>query len=284
MQIEGVEASNESQIGEMTSTRIFLQSEMTDPELVHLAGGQACVFSSRCPDKPTPNEDAALVTPAGGAALLAVADGMGGESHGEVASRLAIESLQTEVAALDDGGNALLRTAIINGIERAGSAVQQTVSGAGTTLTAVEISAGAVRTYNIGDSVVLVVGGRGKIKRQTLAHSPIGYGVESGLLDERDAMHHDERHVISNFIGAPDMRIDIGSPLPLARRDTVLLASDGLFDNLHVDEVAAIVRARSLPQAVRGLAVAARARMEKPVTGQPSKPDDLTIVAYRRTS
>jgi serine/threonine protein phosphatase PrpC len=268
----------------MNNARLFLQCEMTEPELIALAGGQACVFSSRCPGKPTPNEDAALLMPAGEtAALLAVADGMGGESHGEIASRLAVESLQAEVAALA-GSEGLLRTAVIDGIERANAAVQQTGSGAGTTLAAVELSGGAIRTYHIGDSVVLVVGGRGKIKLQTVAHSPVGYGVESGLLDEGDAMHHDERHVVSNFIGAANMRIDIGSPITLARRDTVLLASDGLFDNLHVEEVAEIIRRGSLPRAMAELAATAARRMATPDDGRPSKPDDLTMVAFRRGS
>lgn len=255
---------------------------MTEPELVDLAGGEACVYSSRSPGKTTPNEDAALVLPAGGgAALLAVADGMGGQSQGEAASRITLESLQSEVAAIADS-DALLRTAVINGIERANESVQQTASGAGTTLAAVELADGTARPYHIGDSVILVVGGRGKIKLQTLAHSPVGYGVEAGLLDEGDAMHHGQRHVISNFIGTPEMRIDIGSPIELAARDSVLLASDGLFDNLHVEEVAAIVKSGKLTRAVAALVTTAVQRMENPVPGQPSKPDDLTIVAYRR--
>ena len=268
----------------MNDGHIILQSESTEPELIAVPGGQACVFSSPSPVKVTPNEDSALAMPVGeSAALLAVADGMGGESHGEVASRLTVESLQAEVAALD-GFEGMLRTAVIDGIERASKAVQENAAGAGTTLAAAEISKNSVRTYNIGDSVVLIVGGRGKIKRQTLAHSPVGYGVESGLLDEGEAMHHDERHVISNYIGATDMRIDIGSPMALARRDTVLLASDGLFDNLHVEEVVQLIHRGPLQKAVSQLAALARSRMENPTDGYPSKPDDLTIVAFRRSS
>ena len=267
----------------MSNARIFLQSEMTEPEAVELPRGQACVFSARCPGKPTCNEDAALVVSASeSASLLAVADGMGGESNGEAASQITVEAIAAEISSLGNS-ESLLRTAVINGIERANQTVQQTIPGAGTTLAAVEISDNAIRTYNIGDSVVLVVGGRGRIKRQTVAHSPVGYGVESGLLDEGDAMHHDERHVVSNFIGTTEMRIDMDSPMELARRDTVLLASDGLFDNLHVEEVAEIIRRGQLPRAVAQLATAARSRMESPVEGKPSKPDDLTIVAYRRS-
>lgn len=265
----------------MIDAHIYLQSEMTQPELIELPGGQACVFSARCPGKATRNEDAAaILCTAAGAVMLAVADGMGGESQGEVASRVTIESLHDEFASLA-GTEALLRTAIINGIERANTSVQTVTGGAGTTLAAVELTDGMVRPYHIGDSVVLVVGGRGKIKLQTVAHSPVGYGVESGLLDEDDAMHHDDRHVISNFIGTPQMRIDIGSPVKLSRRDTVLLASDGLFDNLHADEIARLIRTGKLSNAVAALATIAQQRMDHADKELPSKPDDLTVVAYR---
>ncbi len=265
----------------MSDAHVYLQADMTAPEVVELAGAKVCVYSRRCPGKATPNEDAALVMPTdGGGILLAVADGMGGEAHGEIASRIAIESLRCEVAAAAET-DALVRTAVINGLERANEAVLKEAAGAGTTLAAIEISATAARPYHVGDSVVLIVGGRGKIKLQTVAHSPVGYGVESGLLDEADAIHHDDRHIISNFVGTDEMRIDIGSPRKLARRDTVLLASDGLFDNLHVDEVVEMVRRGSLTVAVARLATTAAQRMETTGGGEPSKPDDLTMLALR---
>ena len=65
-----------------------------------------------------------------------------------------------------------------------------------------------------------------------------------------------------------------------AEADTVLVASDALFDNLRFDEVASLARRRPLVDAVDGLAAAARRRMQG--GGEPSHPDDLSILAYRR--
>jgi serine/threonine protein phosphatase PrpC len=62
----------------------------------------------------------------------------------------------------------------------------------------------------------------------------------------------------------------------------VLLASDGLFDNLHLDEIVAQMCQSPLLAAVQELVAAARKRMIEPADGQPSKPDDLTIVCYRK--
>ena len=78
------------------------------------------------------------------------------------------------------------------------------------------------------------------------------------------------------------MRIEFGSPLELASRDTALLASDGLFDNLNPSEVVEIVRAGPLDRAASELAGRATERMHDPAPHHPSKPDDLTFILYRR--
>ena len=130
-----------------------------------------------------------------------------------------------------------LRAAILNGIEAANQAVRDLGTGAATTLALVEIQDRTIRTYHVGDSEILVTGQRGKVKLQTIPHSPIGYAVEAGLMEEEEAIHHEARHVISNVIGSDQMRIEMGPPTELAPRDTLLLASDGLFDNLFPDEI-----------------------------------------------
>jgi serine/threonine protein phosphatase PrpC len=145
----------------------------------------------------------------------------------------------------------------------------------------VEIRDRVVRPYHVGDSAILLVGQRGKLKFQTIAHSPIGYALESGLIDEEDAIHHEERHMISNVIGSSEMRIEIGPAIEMAARDTLLLASDGLLDNLLPAEIIELVRTGPLDKAVDELAAAATARMTADGGDAPSKPDDLTVIAYR---
>ncbi|MBN1851547.1 MAG: protein phosphatase 2C domain-containing protein [Pirellulales bacterium] len=261
--------------------RLYFDEDMSEPALIPIAGGISCLLTSRCPDKETPNEDAAALIPVDGrSAVLVVADGLGGGAAGEHASRKAIESLKL---AIDDarGTETLLRTAIISGFELANQAVQDLGVGAATTLAVVEVVDGVVRSYHVGDSTVLVVGGLGKIKQQTVSHSPVGYGVEAGLLDEAEAMHHEERHIVSNVIGSPEMHIAVGPPIALSPRDSVLLASDGLCDNLDWDSIIHIIRKGRLSQSIMALAKASTDRMNHHTEGQPSKPDDLTLIAFR---
>lgn len=261
--------------------RLFTDRDMSDSELLPFAGGQVAVFSARRPGERGENEDGAGLLPIDERrGVLAVADGLGGHSGGADAAQTALRCLRRAVERAREP-ETTLRAAILDGFERANAAVMELGIGAATTFAAIEIAGDTLRTYHVGDSSILVTGQRGKLKLQTIPHSPVGYAVESGMLDEHEAMHHDERHVVSNMVGAPDMRIEVGSSLRLAARDTALLATDGVFDNLGVREVLDIVRARPLDQAGRLLAQRCRERMEAKQDDQPSKPDDFTFVLFR---
>jgi serine/threonine protein phosphatase PrpC len=250
------------------------------------AGGTAVVYTTPSPGKQTPNEDVAALLPMSATAgVLAVADGLGGHVGGERASRMTVETIQSAMleaaaAPANSDGDAL-RGPILDGIEAANRKVRELGTGAATTLALVEIEEHTIRPYHVGDSVILLSGQRGKLKFQTIAHSPVGYAVEAGLMAEEDAMRHEERHVISNVIGSEQMRIEIGPPIEMASRDTLILASDGLVDNLLPSEIVEYMRSGPLGESLRALISEARRRMTSASGESPSKPDDLTVIAYR---
>lgn len=243
------------------------------------AGGACIIHASPCPGQAGPSEDAFLVLPTGpGSALLAVADGMGGLPGGGRAAELAV-SLLAEVLA--DCPEPPIRPLILDAIERANEAILASGSGGATTLAVAEIGAGFVRPYHVGDSEIMLFGQRGAHKLQTVPHSPVGFAVEAGVLDRRQAMSHSDRHLVSNVVGSREMRIEVGSPVRLAPRDTLVLCSDGLVDNLHHDEIREGLRIGRLDQALARVVATARRRMEAPGAGEPGKPDDLTVMAFR---
>ena len=252
-----------------------------DSQSAGVGGGSVVAFTERAPDKETENEDTVAVIPWGPeSVVLVIADGAGGLPAGKRASLTAVSSL-VEALSVAMSETVVLRTAILDGIEAANEAVQRLANGSATTLTVVTIEGLLARAYHIGDSEALVVGQRGRIKLQTTAHSPTGFAVEAGFLDERDALHHAERHLVSNFLGTSDMRIDIGAPVELRPRDTVLLASDGLMDNVHLDEIIEHVRKGPADAAVDAVVELARKRMRSNNGSEPSKPDDLSLIVYR---
>jgi serine/threonine protein phosphatase PrpC len=260
---------------------LLREREMTAPVEHGIGTGTAVVFSTKSPGKETANEDAALLVPVDERrCVLAVADGVGGHAGGAQAARLALRGVQRAVARAVEQGTPL-REAILSGIEAAHAEVCELKVGAATTLALAELDGRELRTYHAGDSALLVVGQRGRIKLQTIDHSPVGYAVEAGVLDEREAIHHRDRHLISNALGTEGLRIDVGSPVTLAARDTLLIASDGLFDNLHTREIAERVRKGPLLAGVERLVSDCRERMAARDGQAPSKPDDLTVLAYR---
>ena len=261
--------------------RLFFEQEHLDDAVFSVGGGVVALHSSRSPAKDSPNEDAAGIVAAGAdRTVLAVADGLGGAPAGRQASSIAINCIARAAQnALREGHE--LRYGILNGFEAANEEVLALGVGAATTLTVVEIEGASVRPFHVGDSFMLITGQRGKVKSQTIPHSPTGYAVASGLLDEKEALHHDERHVISNVIGSAEMRIDVGSPIELAPNDTLVLASDGLSDNLLTPEIVELVRKGPLEKASRAMARRAEKRMELADGNAPSKPDDLTFLIFR---
>jgi serine/threonine protein phosphatase PrpC len=247
-----------------------------------LTHGEVCVRSVRSPEKDTFNEDSAAVIQLGDdSVVLAVADGVGGNAGGREASNAAVKTLSRFLRKLPDE-TPQLRPAILDAVEEANKTVLGLTRGAATTLVVAQLDATRLRSYHVGDSELLAVGQRGRIKQRVVPHSPTGFAVEAGLLDEDDAVQHDQRHVLFNVIGSSDMRVEVGPALQLAVRDTVLLASDGLFDNVFADEIIEIIRRGPLGAAADRLMATAGKRMTARIGTKPSKPDDLTVVLYRR--
>ena len=263
---------------------LLLLDGANEPHTVELpvAGGTAVAYTYKDPYKETENEDTVGIIPYGpGAAVLVVADGAGGLPAGKRASQTAVESLASSLQTAMDK-TTLLRTAIMNGIEAANSAVLALANGSATTLTVITVEGRTARSYHIGDSEAIVVGQRGLIKLQTTAHSPTGFAVEAGFLDQREALHHEDRHLVSNFIGAADMRIDVGATVELNANDTIIVASDGLMDNVHVDEIVECVRKGPLQDAATSVLAIAMRRMVTITPDMPSKPDDLSLILFRK--
>ena len=252
-----------------------------DSQAADVGGGSVVAFTERAPDKDTENEDTIAVIPWGPhSVVLVVADGAGGLPAGKRASLTAVSSL-VEALSVAMSETMVLRTAILDGIEAANEAVLGLSNGSATTMTVVTIEGQLARSYQIGDSEALVVGQRGRIRLQTTAHSPTGFAVEAGFLDEREALHHAERHLVSNFLGTSDMKIDIGAPVELQPLDTVLVASDGLMDNVHLHEIIEHIRKGPADAAADAVVELARQRMRSDTGKGPSKPDDLSLIVYR---
>jgi serine/threonine-protein kinase len=166
-----------------------------------------------------------------------LADGVGGEGNGDVASRLAVETaLAAFKEAKPDGS---LTDLVRNMFDTAATHVFQAAQKNGrmaTTLLASVFRHDKVTIAHVGDSRAYLVRA-GKIKRLTTDHSYTALQVKLGLLLERNAMTSPHRSTLTRSIGyEPMCHFDIFTQ-PLLQNDIILQCSDGLYGFLLDEEI-----------------------------------------------
>src|ERR1017187_3931756 len=180
-------------------------------------------------------EEFELVQKLGSIALLA--DGVGGESNGDVASRLAAE---TALAAFKESNPEATPTdAARQMFDAAAAKVFQAAQGKSrmaTTLLASIYRHDKVTIAHVGDSRAYLIRG-GKIKRMTTDHSYTSLQVKLGLLLERNAMTSPNRSTLTRSIGyEPMCHYDISTE-DLLKGDIILQCSDGLYGFILDEEI-----------------------------------------------
>jgi serine/threonine protein phosphatase PrpC len=186
------------------------------------------------------NEDSYLVVDG----LFAVADGMGGHQAGEVASHLALETLQSE---FDAAGTDVLVRAVENAnhtlVSR--SAADPELAGMGTTLVAmalVEASGrDAIGVVNVGDSRLYLMSD-GELAQITEDHSLVATMERQGRLTAAEAAVHPQRNILTRALGIDGtVLVDSWEILPVIG-DRYLICSDGLFNEVDENRIAATLR------------------------------------------
>ncbi|MDX1610436.1 MAG: protein phosphatase 2C domain-containing protein [Halofilum sp. (in: g-proteobacteria)] len=175
------------------------------------------------------NEDTVRVNE--NAALLLVADGMGGHAAGEVASRIAADMTESAVVALGSGlGDALVEA---NSAVLTAARDGRGSPGMGTTCAACRRVADGLELAWVGDSRVYRLRD-GHLRRLSHDHSYVQTLVDSGMLAPEDAERHPERNILSLCIGNGELaRTDVGETVhSLQPGDRVLVCSDGLTGEL----------------------------------------------------
>ena len=251
----------------------------SEPRCVELPSGDAWIYTAASPERgEAPNEDALAVAESNERVLLAVADGVGGRRGGHRASKIVVDAVAHALEYPTDEPE----RSVVDAIHRANQELTNDPDAGASTIAVAELSGDTLRCYHVGDSTMFVSGQRGRIKLRTVDHSPVGYLLAAGNITEEEAILHTDRHYVSNAVGDLAMQVEVGEDLGLALRDTIVIGSDGLFDNLRLGEIVEIVRKGPLKRAAHRLARRCNERMIRPEPGAPSKPDDCTFILYRR--
>lgn len=179
------------------------------------------------------NQDAVLaVRLADGRELVAVADGMGGHSAGEVASQRALETVWTQLKAGAD-----LRSAVIaaNAAVHAAATGNPGWSGMGTTLVAMLRTGNTYEIVNVGDSRAYRITHDG-VSQITTDHSFVAEAVRESRFATDEITRSRWRNALTRSLGPePVVNVDCFGPFDAGERHVVLLCSDGLYRTLSDD-------------------------------------------------
>jgi PPM family protein phosphatase len=190
--------------------------------------------------------------------LFALADGVGGQDRGEVASRLAVETLQScfrQSRSEESPGSLLHRLVQSANLKIYEAAAAATPGGSAmcTTLVACLLRYDRATIAHVGDSRCYLIR-RGHPTLLTRDHTLVGEQVRMGLLSHDEAAESEKRHLLSRSLGSNmfvNADIDEHRILP---GDLLLLSSDGLHGPVTAQEIAAVTsKFPSLGDAARRL-------------------------------
>jgi serine/threonine protein phosphatase PrpC len=185
--------------------------------------------------------------------VLVVSDGMGGALAGDVASRMAVETVRDMLSGDDDeegeapcDPDSPLVDCLRNATDYANFAIHRRsqedprCSGMGATLTAAAVAADGVSLLQVGDSRGYVIRG-GQIKLATKDQSLVQQLVDVGQISEQEAETHMFRNVILQALGAQPELQPVTGRVRVFRGDILLLCSDGLSGKLRAEDMLRIV-------------------------------------------
>jgi protein phosphatase len=196
------------------------------------------------------NEDCFDIDP--GNQVFVVADGMGGHSHGEIASRIAIDSIREFVARTADEDATLpfemdprlgrqsnrLKSAIRVAHDKVLKAIRQDASlhGMGTTVVGLLVDGDSAAIAHVGDSRCYRLRD-GKLELLTQDHTWVNEQVVAGFLSEEQARVHPLKNVVTRALGGDsDVDVDVRE-WKIVPGDLFLLCSDGLTTMLNDHEI-----------------------------------------------
>lgn len=191
--------------------------------------------------------------------LLVVADGMGGAAAGEMASRIAVETIEGFVLNVVKwflhlgGEEAALLAELRRAFDRADASVierarvEPGTHGMGTTLTMAFSIEHDLFLVHAGDSRAYLFR-NGELHQMTNDHTLVNMLVQGGQITAEAAKHHARRNVVTNVIGGPSQGVHSEvHKVPLEDGDILLLCSDGLTEPVSDASIAEILGQQSKP-------------------------------------
>lgn len=219
------------------------------------------------------NEDALFVYGESDSLVIGVADGAGGHPRGKDAAFIAVSEV---VNQLKNKKKSELQT--IELIEDINDKILDLKVGARSTLAMTTIKDGQARSFSVGDSEVLYWNSNGALLYSNIPDTNIGHRIEAGMIEQKDSLEVSERHIVNNLLGDANIRTEVASKMEVKKGHTLLIGSDGLFDNISHDSLSDVVARGVFEKSFEDLVE----RCIKQEENHWIKDDDISFVMVRR--
>lgn len=199
---------------------------------------------------------------------LCLADGIGGARYGEKASQIATSGW-LKVEHFTDQCLTQINEQIMSEAE-----------GSGTTFTSLSLKEdGAADFMVVGDSSLAIVSATGAIRYRSYDHGPAGEELRAGEIDEHQFFMHQEKHILHNALGTPELFVEKIHHSSLRKRDWVIMASDGFWDNIYFPEMKRLFTPKMSETAENFMALFNERQPLGPKRAW--KLDDITVLLFR---
>lgn len=194
------------------------------------------------------NEDACFVVPSQN--VYIVADGVGGNNSGEVASRTAVTEMAGYVNESDLSGYKTPEEIfgfLADGIRSTNEKIyrlgmdSESNRGMATTMVLAYIKGVDAYIANIGDSRAYLFR-NDNLMKITSDHTYVNELIQKGAITEEEAEHHKQKNVITRALGAEPYAEPDFYKVELKRNDILMLCSDGLYGEVNAEEIAEAMR------------------------------------------
>ena len=199
------------------------------------------------------NEDNFSVDSSESRGIFIVADGMGGHAAGEVASEMAVQIIQRELAPVKDLSTDDVVQVVSSALKRANRAIHDRTltevdkQGMGTTASVLVLAGSRYLIGQVGDSRIYLLRD-GQFSQLTKDHSYVQEQVDAGFLTPEQARYHPYSNVITRCVGAgQDVEPDIYRG-DVRVGDLYLVASDGLTGMVDDRRLAQLLNSRAEPE------------------------------------
>jgi|SRR5271165_495046 len=196
--------------------------------------------------------------------VFVLADGVGGQQKGEVASQMAVETVLAGFSAAKSGEahkallSRLIQTANLQVYEQGQASPAK--AGMASTITACALRTDRAVIAHVGDSRCYLVR-EGRARQITRDHTIAAEQVRLGILSADQAAESPNRHLLSRSVGN-DMVVNAEiDEVQVQKGDLLLQCSDGLHGSVMPEDIAAVItRAESLSAAAQKLVELANQR------------------------